>query len=169
MIFTKEYVSEFVYGSTDGIITSLAVVSASLGANLSPAIMIIIGLANILADGFSMGISRYLSANAEIEVTGKTNNKPITSGFATTIAFILLGSSVILPIICFYLFNFPSGKLLYTSVFIITALALFSIGSLKSRFTKKSPLQSGFNTLLIGGIGSIIAYSVGFLLKNLTK
>ena len=45
-----------VYGANDGIITTFAVVSAVAGAGLDPKIIIILGLANLIADGFSMGV-----------------------------------------------------------------------------------------------------------------
>ena len=55
------YIKDFVYGANDGIVTTFAVVSAAAGAALSPGVVIILGLANLLADGFSMGASNFLS------------------------------------------------------------------------------------------------------------
>ena len=52
----------------DGIITTFAVVSGVVGASLSPNIILILGLANLLADGFSMATGAYLSAKSEQEV-----------------------------------------------------------------------------------------------------
>lgn len=63
----KSYISDFVYGSTDGTITTFAVVSGVAGAALAPSIVIILGLANLIADGFSMGASAYLSMKSERE------------------------------------------------------------------------------------------------------
>src|SRR3989344_3118884 len=59
------YIGDFVYGANDGIITTFAVVAGASGAALSPWIIIILGLANLLADGLSMGASRFLSATSE--------------------------------------------------------------------------------------------------------
>ena len=55
------YIGDFVYGANDGIVTAFAVVSAAAGAALSPGVVIILGFANLLADGFSMGASNFLS------------------------------------------------------------------------------------------------------------
>jgi len=55
------YLEDFVYGSNDGIITTFAVVAGAAGALLSPGIIIILGIANLLADGFSMGASNLLA------------------------------------------------------------------------------------------------------------
>lgn len=54
-----------VYGANDGIITTFAVVAGVAGAQLSPAIVLILGIANMLADGLSMGISDYLGERSE--------------------------------------------------------------------------------------------------------
>ncbi len=54
------YLRDFVYGANDGIITTFAVVAGVAGANLSAAVVLILGFANLLADGFSMGMSNYL-------------------------------------------------------------------------------------------------------------
>lgn len=61
----QRYLGEFVYGGIDGSITTFAVVAGAVGANLSPSIIIILGFANLLADGFSMSIGAYLSARSE--------------------------------------------------------------------------------------------------------
>ena len=54
------YLRDFVYGANDGIITTFAVVAGVAGANLSAKIVLILGFANLLADGFSMAMSNYL-------------------------------------------------------------------------------------------------------------
>ena len=48
----QNYLREFVYGGIDGAVTTFAVVAGAVGANLDPAIIIILGFANLLADGF---------------------------------------------------------------------------------------------------------------------
>jgi VIT1/CCC1 family predicted Fe2+/Mn2+ transporter len=61
------YVGDFVYGAIDGSVTTFAVVSGVAGAALSSNVVIILGLANLFADGFSMAIGNYLSAKSENE------------------------------------------------------------------------------------------------------
>lgn len=63
----QEYLGEFVYGGIDGCVTTFAVVSGSVGADLSSSVIIILGFANLLADGFSMSVGAYLSAKSERE------------------------------------------------------------------------------------------------------
>jgi vacuolar iron transporter family protein len=65
------YLKDFVYGAVDGTVTTFAVVSGVAGANLSPQIVIILGLANLLADGFSMAVSNYLGSRTEEQLLEK--------------------------------------------------------------------------------------------------
>ncbi|NKI30954.1 hypothetical protein HCU67_03300 [Muricauda sp. DJ-13] len=61
----EKYIGEFVYGGIDGCVTTFAVVAGSVGAGLDSAIIIILGFANLLADGFAMSIGAYLSTKSE--------------------------------------------------------------------------------------------------------
>ena len=61
------YLKDFIYGAIDGAVTTFAVVSGVAGAGLPSSVIIILGLANLLADGFSMAVSNYLGTKAELE------------------------------------------------------------------------------------------------------
>ena len=61
----KSYIPEFVYGGIDGAITTFAVVAGAAGANLSVTVVIILGMANLIADGFSMSIGNFFSTQAD--------------------------------------------------------------------------------------------------------
>ena len=65
------YLRDFVYGATDGTVTTFAVVSGVAGAGLPPGIVIVLGSANLLADGFSMALSNFLSTRVEQELRDK--------------------------------------------------------------------------------------------------
>ena len=62
-----KYIKSLVYGGLDGIITTFAVVAGVAGASLSPSIVLILGFANLIADGLSMAIGDFLSTKAERE------------------------------------------------------------------------------------------------------
>lgn len=59
------YLRDFVYGGVDGAVTTFAVVAGTVGANLEPTIIVILGAANLIADGFSMAASNFLGTRAE--------------------------------------------------------------------------------------------------------
>ncbi|MFD2517972.1 VIT1/CCC1 transporter family protein [Salinimicrobium flavum] len=65
LFFNKEYIAEFVYGGIDGAITTFAVVAGAEGANLGISVVVILGLANLIADGFSMSVGNFFSTKAE--------------------------------------------------------------------------------------------------------
>ena len=66
------YLKDFIYGAIDGTVTTFAVVSGVAGAGLGPGIVLVLGIANLVADGFSMGISNYLGSKAERQVVART-------------------------------------------------------------------------------------------------
>ena len=59
------YLKDFIYGAIDGAVTTFAVVSGVAGAGLSIKIVIILGLANLFGDGFSMAVGNFLGTRAE--------------------------------------------------------------------------------------------------------
>lgn len=61
----QEYIGEFIYGGIDGSVTTFAVVAGAAGANLDSAVVIILGFANLFADGFAMSVGSYLSTKSE--------------------------------------------------------------------------------------------------------
>jgi vacuolar iron transporter family protein len=65
---SHSYLRDFVYGAIDGSVTTFAVVSGVAGAELSAGIVVILGMANLLGDGFSMAASNFLGTRAEQEL-----------------------------------------------------------------------------------------------------
>ena len=61
-----------VLGGIDGCVTTFAVVSGAFGAGFSPQVALVLGLANLLADGFSMGVSNYEAGQAKLEQIAST-------------------------------------------------------------------------------------------------
>jgi vacuolar iron transporter family protein len=60
----EKYLGPFVYGGIDGCVTTFAVVAGAVGAEMNGNIIIILGSANLLADGFSMSVGAYLSSQS---------------------------------------------------------------------------------------------------------
>lgn len=65
------WIADFVYGGMDGAVTTFAVVAGVEGASLSISIILILGFANLFADGFSMAVGKYTSDKAEIDQYNK--------------------------------------------------------------------------------------------------
>ncbi len=64
---TASYLRDWVYGGIDGAVTTFAIVAGVVGANLSPLVILILGFANLLADGFSMAAGNYSATKTEID------------------------------------------------------------------------------------------------------
>lgn len=71
----KWHFEDFIYGSFDGAVTTFAVVAGAVGASLSPAIVLILGFANLAADGFSMAVGNYQATKARIEYIEKERRR----------------------------------------------------------------------------------------------
>ena len=74
-VSTGQYLGEFVYGAIDGTITTFAVVAGAEGASLSPGIVVILGFANLLADGFSMASGNFLSERTQRDFIEKERKR----------------------------------------------------------------------------------------------
>lgn len=214
------YLKDMIYGGIDGAVTTFAIVAGVEGAGLSHNIIVILGIANILADGFSMAASNYSGTKAELddrrriirieerhiehhkdgeleelrqilelrglsgdtlaratEAISKNKDKwigmmltdeygltrdeprPMRSAIATFVAFLLAGSIPLLPFILGLTSAFQISVL-------VTLLTFFLIGTCKSLWSLSSWWRSGLETLLIGALAAVIAYSVGDLLQH---
>ncbi len=63
----NSYVSDWILGGIDGAVTTFAIVAGVVGAELESQIIIILGLANLLADGFSMAASNYSAVKSDAD------------------------------------------------------------------------------------------------------
>jgi len=65
--FRASYLRDFVYGGIDGAVTTFAIVAGVAGAELSTGIVLVLGLANLVGDGFSMAAGNYSGTRSEVE------------------------------------------------------------------------------------------------------
>ena len=70
----EKYLGEFVYGGIDGAVTTFAVVAGAVGAELSSSIILILGFANLLADGFAMSVGSFLSSKSQKDFYNRQRN-----------------------------------------------------------------------------------------------
>lgn len=64
---TGDYVKSVVFGGLDGVTTTFAIIAAAAGSNSDFITVLIFGISNVIADGFSMGFGEYVSGKAELE------------------------------------------------------------------------------------------------------
>ena len=68
---SHSYLGDAVLGSVDGTVTTFAVVAGAVGAGFSALVIVVLGVANLLADGLSMAVSNYLGTKVEREELDK--------------------------------------------------------------------------------------------------
>jgi VIT1/CCC1 family predicted Fe2+/Mn2+ transporter len=151
----ERYLPELVYGANDGIVTTLAVVAGVVGANLSTTIILILGFANLFADGVSMGASNVLSERSRKENT-PTLLQALPKGLMTFLGFLLAG---LVPLLAYLIPGYDGDRFVLAVGF--AAVTLFVVGASRSFVTGNSWLTSGLEMLLIGLGAGAIAYGVG--------
>ena len=168
----EDYLSEFVYGGIDGAVTTFAVVAGATGARFDTKIILVLGFANLIADGFSMGVGSYLSTKSEVELDLKKGKKrddepsPVINGLSTYLAFILVGLVPLLAYTIDGIFSLQAANLFEISI-ALTVVAFVLIGVLKSKVAKTSVTRGVIETVVLGAIAAGFAYVLGDLLEQL--
>lgn len=171
----EDHLGKFVYGAIDGTVTTFAVVAAAYGAGLSSGLVIILGVANLLGDGFSMGSSAFLAAKAERDLATsrgrykhrhsprmKPGETPFENGFVTFLAFVSVGSITIITYVVDVIFNLGmSSQAMFIVSAIMTGVTFISVGLLRSFITKVGHVRAAVETLLLGSTAAALAYISG--------
>jgi len=161
----RKYLPDIIYGANDGIVTTFAVVSGVVGAALSTTVIIIMGFANLLADGFSMGASNVLSRRSDTDHGAiPTLRKATGHGIATFIGFVTAG---VVPLQAYLLPWFEDVQFATATALAVTTL--FAVGAGRAFFTGRGWLVSGMEMLLIGAVAGAVAYGVGALGASLVR
>lgn len=163
----EHYLKDLVYGANDGIITTFAVVAGVTGAQLDARIVLILGFANLLADGFSMGASNFLSIRSDEAVrrsSGLTELEPYPGrhSVATFFAFVIAGC---VPLLSYVLIAGPDP---FRVAVLLTLGTLFGVGALRALVTGVSWWRSGAEMFVIGSLAAAVAYGVGAFVESLT-
>jgi VIT1/CCC1 family predicted Fe2+/Mn2+ transporter len=220
------YLKDGIYGAIDGAVTTFAVVSGVAGAGLSPSIVIVLGVANLVGDGFSMAAGNFLGTRAEnqqleqlrsieqkhirecpegereevrqilvhqgftgelldqavAQLTsdqntwvdtmlrheyGLSTDRPgaVPAALTTLISFMVIGAIPLVP------FLFAWQQMILYDPFLLssamTAVALFIVGAIKSRFVQQRWWLAGAETLTVGAIAAALAYLCGHFLSSI--
>jgi VIT1/CCC1 family predicted Fe2+/Mn2+ transporter len=167
-LLQRSFLPQFVYGGIDGTITTFAIIAGVLGANIGMTVILILGFANLFADGFSMAVSSYLSAESRegLKENNQRQHAPRNDAIVTFAAFVLMGLIPLLPFVLAAIFALTSSTAVILSC-LATIIAFALIGAGKAYVTDKTPVRAVIETVLIGGIAAVIAFGVGYLLRGL--
>lgn len=154
-----KYLPDLIFGANDGIITTLAVVSGVVGAALSSKVILILGFANLIADGFSMGASNVLSRRSDAQNgTLPTLATAVPHGVATFVGFVAAG---LVPLLAYLLPWFDGSR--FAAATGLALGTLFAVGAGRTFFTGRGWLASGLEMLLLGALAAAVAYGIGAL------
>ncbi|HET9412116.1 MAG TPA: VIT1/CCC1 transporter family protein [Candidatus Saccharimonadales bacterium] len=169
----EQYLGQLVYGAIDGSVTTFAVVAGAAGAKLGSTVIIVLGFANLIADGFSMGASSFLSTKSERDLQLSKDpayqhaKTPLGNGVATFLSFVVLGTIPILVYVFDALLRLHIDAVpLFSVSCFLTGAAFMAIGIMKGQMTRTNPLKAAFETLLLGGVAAILAYVLGDVLAR---
>jgi VIT1/CCC1 family predicted Fe2+/Mn2+ transporter len=162
----RHYLSDVIYGANDGIITTFAVVSGVTGAQLEARIVLILGFANLLADGFSMGASNYLAIRSDEDVRATEGREP-QEPFAHRHAIMTFGAFVIAGVIPLVSYLVLPGDRAFPLAVALTLACLFGVGAARSLVTSRSWYTAGAEMLFVGAVAAGVAYGVGSLVEDL--
>lgn len=221
-----EFVKAAVFGGLDGIITTFAVVASVAGADLPVEIVLVMGFANLLADGVSMAFGEFIGGDAEIkykrfererEMWEMNNNRegeikemveiyeskgisqedaltilttmakykdffvdhmmvqeldlipaedeesPLKPSIVIFFSFLIFG---LVPLLAYVAFSslLEKDELFGLSIG-LTAIALFTLGAISSRFAAQAFWKSGLFVLANGATAAGVAYLVGYIVQ----
>lgn len=156
----RHYLGDLVYGANDGIITTFAIMAGVAGADLPAVIVVILGFANLVADGFSMGASNFLALRSRAAVDRNENGAAaepfaLRHGIATFAAFVVVGA---VPLISFVL---PLTDDRFLQATVGTLAVLFVVGASRSFVTGGRWWTEGAEMLAVGAAAAGVAFWIG--------
>lgn len=163
----RHYIRDLIYGANDGVLTTFAVVAGVTGGTLSGGTVLIVGLANLLADGLSMGVGNYLGIQAEESVRtaeglAERESRPARHGAATFVAFVVAGAVPLLP---YLLPHVVTSRFEWAAV--AALVTLFGVGAARALVTADLWWKTGLEMLALGAAVAAVAYGTGWLVAGL--
>jgi VIT1/CCC1 family predicted Fe2+/Mn2+ transporter len=158
------FLKDVVFSASDGIVTTFAIVTGSIGASLPTHVVLILGFANLFADGVSMAAGNYIGTKSETEYEKSKGDKnkegaPFLHAIVTYISFCLAGFVPLIP----YVFRLepyvPLSILLVGST-------LFFVGSIRSKMIGTNIFKGGLEMMVVGGFAASVAFVVGYFLQD---
>ncbi len=146
------------YGGSDGTVTTFAVMAGAVGAGIDTRVVLILGLANLVSDGFSMASADYM---AEDSRKGEPKSTVLKNSVVTFLSFVVIGFIPILPVI----FAAKEKQFFLSTLFTLVVFA--SIGYLRARILNRNSLILSSQSVIIGSICASLAYIVGVYVSKL--
>jgi VIT1/CCC1 family predicted Fe2+/Mn2+ transporter len=165
----RHYIRELIYGANDGIITTFAVVAGVAGGGLSLQVVLIIGAANLFADGLSMAAGNYLSIRShesvlEAQELPEEEAFPLRHAAATFAAFVIAGA---VPLAPYMIPDLPLDRFILSVA--LTMLTMFVVGALRAAIANVRWWKAGLEMLMLGAVVAALAYGSGSVVAWLVR
>lgn len=157
----RHYIGDLVYGANDGVVTTFAAVAGVEGGSLSASTILIVGVANLAADGLSMGIGNYLAIRAResarlADGLAEDESQPIRHGAATWLAFVVAGAMPLIPYAVA-----PESPLRGWGATLLALATLFAVGAVRGIVTRSRWWLTGIEVFGLGALAGAAAYLAG--------
>lgn len=169
--WAAQYLRDMIYGAMDGAVTTFAVVSGVTGAGLEPKIVIVLGVAGVVGDGFSMAAGNYMGTKADrqrvvesIDAVRDSGSNPFTAAATTFVAFLVAGVIPLLP----YFASFAGSDVTSPAAVstTLTLITFFAIGAGKAFVVPVRWWLAGLESLAVGAVAAALAYGCGAGLRQ---
>jgi VIT1/CCC1 family predicted Fe2+/Mn2+ transporter len=162
----RHYIRDLVYGANDGILTTFAVVAGVAGGGLSDIAVLVIGAANLAADGLSMAVGNFLAIRAhesarEADNLPEEEAYPWKHGLATFVAFVVAGA---VPLAPYVLGTAQSRRFLWSCA--LTFASLFAVGAARTTVTAGRWWGAALEMMLLGMMVAAVAYAAGAIIAR---
>jgi vacuolar iron transporter family protein len=175
---TDSYLRDWTYGATGGIVSTIIILSAVVGADLPNSIALMLGLANLAAIGFATAARKYSNTKVAQDIHRVWRTKPavlrpsversdlntdirssVQTALGVFVAFVLSG---LIPLVtCLLIPGEPA-------IWIMTTVCtLFAIGSAKSSYSLLSWWQSGLDRVFLGTCAAALAFAIARSVQSL--
>jgi VIT1/CCC1 family predicted Fe2+/Mn2+ transporter len=165
----RHYLRDLVYGANDGIITTCAVVAGVTGGALTHTAVLVIGAANLAADGLSMGAGNFLAIRAnesarQAENLPEEEANPLRHAVATFVAFVSAGA---VPLVPYLVPTMTDTRFIWSTA--LTFGMLFAVGAARSAVTEDRWWATGLEMLIVGVTVAAAAYGAGAVVSAFTS
>lgn len=155
-----DYLRSAFFGIEDSLVSTTGLIAGIGAGTQDPKFIVLAGIVGISVEAVSMAAGEFLSEQTTNELKkGKAQDRPILGGVIMLFAYFVAGLLPIAPIILL-----PRSISVIVSV-ILALLGLFILGLGKGKITGRSPLRSGLEVLVVGGVACAIGIAVGVYMK----
>jgi len=167
----KDSLREIIFGLEDSLVTSLGTVTGVAAATHSAGMVIISGVVVVCVSTLSMSAGSYLSSKSAASLRLRTGDEKrltdisLKAALVMGVSYLLGGFVPIIPYVFDYIITKPLAISLFTLIsMIITATTLFGIGYWSGSCTKRNPLHSGIEMLLVSLGAAFVGSLAGWLI-----